>query len=134
LVDGKLIGIVFSNLAYRSNPLIIRYGERPTLADERLVFVAALLPHRIFKGYATPSLKVVGEVNGVRVRNLKHVVEILRDATGEYIEFTFVANHPERTVFNPQEALRATEEVLDSNRIRNQCSADLMTLWQRKVK
>jgi S1-C subfamily serine protease len=121
-------------LAYRNNALIVRYGERPKIEDERLVFVAALLPHRIFKGYATPSLKVVGEVNGVQVRNLKHLIEILRDATGEYTEFTFIANHPERIVFKRQEALRATEEVLDSNGIRNQCSADLMTVWQRKGK
>jgi hypothetical protein len=86
-----------------------------------LVFVAALLPHRIYKGYATSASKVVGEVNGVRVRSLKHLVEILRDATGEYTEFTFVANHPERIVFKREEALRATEEVLDNNGIRNQC-------------
>ncbi len=121
-------------LAYRSNPLIVRYGERPKFEGERLVFVAALLPHRTFKGYASPGSKVVGEVNGVRVRNLKHLVEILRDATGEYTEFTFVANHPERIVFKREEALRATEEVLDNNGIRNQCSADLITRWQRKAK
>jgi hypothetical protein len=121
-------------LAHRSNPLIVRFGERPTSAEERLVFVAALLPHRIFKGYSAPNLKVVGDVNGIRVQNLKHLVEILRDATDEYIEFNFVANHPERIVFKRQEALRATNEVLDNNAIRNQCSADLMSVWQRKGK
>jgi hypothetical protein len=99
-----------------------------------LVFVAALLPLRIFKGYSAPNLKVVGDVNGVRVQNPKHLVEILRDTTDEYIEFTFVANHPERIVFKRQEALRATDEALDNNAIRNQCSADLMSVWQRKDK
>ena len=79
-------------------------------------------------------MKVVGDVNSVRFRNPKHLVEILRDATDEYIEFTFVANHPERIVFKRQEALRATDEVLDNNAIRNQCSADLMSVWQRKGK
>ncbi len=119
-------------LAYRSNPLIVRYGERPTFEGERLVFVASVLPHRIFKGYASPGAKVVGEVNGVKVHNLKHLVEILRDATGEYTEFTFVANHPERIVFKREEARRATEEVLESNGIRAQCSADLIKLFPGK--
>ena len=119
-------------LAHRSSPLIVRFGERPSFEGERLVFIAALLPHRIFKGYSSPGMKVVGEVNGIRVRNLAHLVEILRDATDGYTEFTTVANHPERIVFKREEALRATEEVLENNGIRNQCSANLSGLWQRK--
>jgi hypothetical protein len=75
-------------------------------------------------------LKVVGEANGVRVRNLKHLVEILRDATGDYVELTFMANHPERMVFRRTEALRATDEVLERNAIRTQGSANLLNSWR----
>ena len=91
-------------------------------------------PGKFAKRYASPTSKVVGEVNGVRVRNLKHLVEIVRDAKSEYIEFSFVGNHPERIVFKREEAVRATEDVLEINGIRNQCSAELRGVWQRKAK
>ena len=90
--------------------------------------------HRIFKGYRGGPYRVVDEVNGVRIRNLKHMVEILRDAGGEYVEFTFQTNVQERIVFRREEALRATEEVLSSNGVRDQCSADLIKVWQAKGK
>jgi S1-C subfamily serine protease len=122
-------------LTFRSNPLVSRAGERPATPGERLVFVAEpTFPHRIYKGYAPSFGKVVGQVNGVRVRNLKHMVEILRDSTGEFTEILFLANHPERIIFRRQEALQATEEILANNGIRSQCSADLSSVWQPQKK
>jgi hypothetical protein len=76
----------------------------------------------------------VGEVNGTPVRNLKHMVEIIRDADGEFVDISFQNKGRGRIVFRREEALRATEEVLASNGIRNQCSADLVKVWQAKGK
>jgi S1-C subfamily serine protease len=118
-------------LATRSNPLITRYGDRPAFDGERLVYIAnPTFPHRIFNGYRGGFSKVVDEVNGVRIRNLRHMVEVLRDADGEYVEINFRTNVQELIVFRREEALRATEEVLSENGIRDQCSADLVKVWR----
>jgi S1-C subfamily serine protease len=116
--------------AYVGNPLIRRYGDRTAFADERLVILAhPMLTHKISTGYKSPTGAAVAEVNGVRIHNLKHLVETLRDATGEFVEFSFHGKSSELIVFKRQEALDATEEILNDNSIRQQCSADVAPVW-----
>jgi hypothetical protein len=125
----------FSMLAIlgSANPLLTRYGDRPAFSDERIVIVAhPMLSHKIGKGYNDTYTNSVAEVNGVRVKNLKHLVEIIRDATGEHIEFTFQGNDTDMIVFNRTEAIAATEEILDDNSIRQQCSSDIAPIWNKK--
>ncbi len=124
---------VAMTLAQNGNPLSARLGDRPAFDGERLVTLGEpVFPHKIVQGYRRLVRKVVGEVNGVRVRNLKHLVEIVRDARGEYVEITFLTNIPEVVVFRREEALRATEDVLSNNGIRNQLSPDLVPVWKAK--
>jgi PDZ domain len=70
--------------------------------------------------------------NIARSRNLKHMVEVLRDATGEFIEFTFDGNETDTVVFKRKEVLDSTEEVLSDNGIRQQYSADIAPIWNQK--
>jgi hypothetical protein len=88
-----------------------------------------MFPHRIAQGYKNPFLLAVDEVNGVRVRNLRHLVETLRDAKGEYVEFTFHGQRTDKYVFRRPEALAATDEVLSDNGVRQQCSEDIAPVW-----
>jgi len=114
------------------NPPFTRLGERPTFPAERIVIVAQpMLTHRIGKGYNNPYADAIAEVNGVRVRNLKHLVELLRDATGPFIEFTFACKYTDTIVFKRQEAMDATEEILADNSIRQQCSSDIAPVWNQ---
>ena len=123
-----------NHLATTNSPLITRFGARPAFPGERLVYLSCPpFSHRILSGYQRGHFKVVAEINGVPVRNLKHMVELLRDARGEFVEFGFHTLHPERIVFRREEALRATEEVLSRSGIREQCSADLREVWQGKT-
>ena len=77
-----------------------------------------LFPHRISKGYTSPASYVVDAVDGTKVRNLRHLVELLRDSKGERTTITFIDKSSEVFVFDRKEVLDATEEILDENGIR----------------
>jgi hypothetical protein len=126
----------FPSLLYSGNPMYTRYGDRPAFPDERIVIIAyPMFTHKISKGYDVSYSAAVAEVNGVRIRNLKHMVEVIRGATGEFIEFTFQGKTTDAIVFYRKEALEATEEILNDNGIRHQCSPDIAPVWnQAKAK
>jgi S1-C subfamily serine protease len=122
----------FSGLLYSKNPMYTRYGDRPSFPDERIVVIAyPMFTHKISKGYNVEYSAAVAEVNGIRIRNLKHMVEVIRGATEEFIEFTFQGKTTDAIVFNRKEALDATEEILNDNGIRQQCSPDIAPVWNQ---
>jgi S1-C subfamily serine protease len=115
---------------YSGNPMFVRYGDRPAFPGERLVIIGhPMFTHSISKGYRTSYGTALAEINGVRIRNLKQMVEVLRDATGEYVEFTFHGKFTEAIVFKRKDAQAATEEILRDNGIREQCSPDVAPVW-----
>jgi S1-C subfamily serine protease len=118
-------------LAIMGSPLVTRRGDRPSFEGEELVVVTSpMFPNAISKGYDNPFSKVVKEINGVRVRNLHHFVELLRDTKQKYTTIGFNERFSETIVFDHREALKATEEVLTDNGIRQQASEDLMEVWR----
>jgi S1-C subfamily serine protease len=122
-------------ILYQANPMFTRYSDRPAFPGERIVIVPhPMFTHKMSKGYEDPYADAVAEVNGIHVRNLKHLVEVIRDATGEYLEFTFQGRATYTLVFKRQEALDATDEVLSDNGIRQQCSPDIAPIWNEGKK
>jgi S1-C subfamily serine protease len=120
-------------LALIASPLITRRGDLPHFEGEELVVVTSpMFPHRIGKGYDNPLSKVVKDINGVPVKNLRHMVELLRDSKEKYTVIRFDDKFSETMVFNHQEALRATEEILSDNGVRQQASDDLIAVWSKK--
>jgi len=116
------------------SPLVTRRYDKPAFENEELVVVASpLFPHRITKGYDDPNRAVLSEVNGVPVKNLRHLVEILRDSPDEQVSFKFassgVLTH-ETMVFNRAELFDATGKILEENGIRYPYSSDLRAVWE----
>lgn len=116
------------------SPLFTRRYDRPAFENEELVAVVSpLFPHRITRGYDDPNRSVLSEVNGVPVKNLRNLVEILRDNRDEQISFKFAAagvlTH-ETMVFNRRELMEATDKILEENGIRFPYSADLRPVWE----
>ena len=91
-----------------------------------------MFTHKIGQGYEIAYTPAIAEVDGVRIRNLKHMVEVIRDSTVEFIEFTFHSNQTDMIVFKRKEALAATEEILADNGIRQHCLDDLAPIWNQK--
>jgi len=75
---------------------------------------------------------VVEKVNGIPIKNLKHLVEVLRDAQGEFITIEFNNRGGETLVFPRAAMVAATDDILSDNGIRSQGSADTLALWYAK--
>lgn len=122
------------SMGRRPSPLVTRRFDKPTFDNEELIIVASpLFPHRITQGYDDPNRAVLSEVNGVQIKNLRHLVEILRDNRDEQISFKFassgVLTH-ETMVFNRAELMEATAKILEENGIRYPYSPDLRAVWE----
>jgi S1-C subfamily serine protease len=115
------------------SPLVTRRGDKPAFDGEGLVIVSSpFFPHKLSNGYDNPISRVVESVNGQRVKNLKHLTEILRDSKDDFLTFEFSGRGMEAIVFSRKECLDATEEILTDNGVRAQGSADTMSVWNAK--
>ena len=121
-------------LTYIGSPLIGRIGDKPAFPGERLVVVPCpFFPHRLSKGYGNPSWQVLKTVNHYPVKNLAHLVEMLRDLKDDFVTFEFdTRSSGESIVFPRAEMVSATENILNDNGVRSQGSADVMTIWNAK--
>jgi S1-C subfamily serine protease len=118
-----------------TSPLITRRMDRPAFPDEELVVVSSpFLPHRLAKGYGSPAGRVVKTVNGIPIRNLRHLVEVLRDSREAFVTFELLGRFGEDLVFPRKETLAATEEILGDNGIRSQGSPDVLAVWSEKTR
>jgi len=125
---------IMGRLGFATGPLVKRVLDRPAFEGEALVVVSSpLFPHRLSKGYGNPAARVVKAVNGVSIRNLAHLVEILRDSRDEFISVDFYGRDAEALVFRRSEILAATDEILTDNGVRSQGSSDVLALWKAKA-
>lgn len=117
-----------SFLSAMDSPLIGRTTDKPEFEGEELV-VFRMLPHRVTKGYGNMPFGVVDKINDVSVKNLKHLVELLRDCKDEFITYEIAGNY-ETVVFRTSDMEDTTEEVLSDEGIRYQFSKDLQSVWE----
>lgn len=113
-------------LASNDSPLVERMTDTANEPGEQLVIVPApFFPHRLTKGYEIGLVPVLESVNGEKVKNLKHLAELLDSIDDEYTEFVFAGSSNETLVFRTDELREATDEVLDDGGIRSDRSDDL---------
>jgi hypothetical protein len=119
-------------LSFLGSPLITRRSDKPAFPGEELVvFSSPFFPHKLAKGYDNPVSRVVRTVNGVTIKNLRHLVEVLRDSKEEFLTFEF-AGKGETLVFPHKELVASTEDILSDNGIRDQASPGLLEVWNAK--
>jgi S1-C subfamily serine protease len=112
---------VMAGLSARGSPLVTRATDQPKFPGEGLVIIPSpFFPNTLDEGYGDPRSQVVKAVNGIQVKNLNHLVEILRDAKGEFITVEFYTLYSETMIFPRTEMLTATDEILNDNGIRSQ--------------
>lgn len=135
-VDGlRLYRQARPDLFGLSGPLTARLADKVRFPGEELVVVTSpLFQHKITQGYDQPLGQVVASVNGKAVRNLAHLVELLRDSSDEYLTFRFAEEGAEVLVFRRDELERATDEILEDNGIRpgRRGSEEVMKVWEAK--
>lgn len=119
-------------LLLQESPLITRLQDSVAFQGEELVMVTCMLPHKTMVGYEDPSGNVVSRVNGVPIKNLPHLLAVLRSSTDRYIEMKFAEKYTETLVFDREEMARSTNAVIADNGIRQPCSRELANLWNAK--
>lgn len=113
-----------------NSPIIKRLYDRPSEEGEELVVIATrMFPHSSTKGYDNRPFGVVAKVNGVEIKNLRQLGEVLRDNKDEFLQFE-MADRNEALVFRRSEIEAATEQILTDEGIRYQASESLRDLWE----
>ncbi len=124
---------ILSRFAAQENPLLTRMADEPAFPGEGLVVISSpFFPHKLAQGYSNPRAQIVKSVNGIRVKNLNHLVEILRDAKNEFITIECDTRFGETMIFPRKEMLAATEDILTDNGVRSQGSPDTLAVWNAK--
>jgi S1-C subfamily serine protease len=119
--------------SFNANPLVTRRGDQPDFDHEELVVIAApFFPHKLVGGYGPHFGAVVESVNGVHVKSLHHLVQMLRDLKDDNVVLRFDQRYGETMVLPRKAMLDATDGILQDNGIRMQGSADMMAVWNGK--
>jgi hypothetical protein len=121
---------------YSSNsPMVRRRFDRARFPGEELVVVTApMFRHKIAKGYDDPVGRVVSMVNKVKIKNLRHLVETLRDCKDEFVTFRFAEEGSAVLVFDRKEMDKVTREILEDHGIApsRRGSKDMLDVWEKK--
>jgi S1-C subfamily serine protease len=130
---SKYSGSILSHLCALANPLVTRLSDQPAFPDEGLVLISSpFFPHKLAQGYSNPRSQVVKKVNGITVKNLHHLVEILRDSKDEFITVECNTRYGETMIFPRAQMVAATEDILNDNGVRSQGSPDTLEIWNAK--
>jgi S1-C subfamily serine protease len=135
---GEAISLYFrlNPALYENNsPLVTRRFDRAQFEGEELVVVTRpMFDHKIAKGYDDPVGRVVKEVNGVKIKNLVHLVETIRDSTDTYLTFRFADEGNDILVFDRKEMNSVTEEIMEENGIapRRRGSPEVLKVWEKR--
>lgn len=120
-------------LAARQSPIIRRAGEAPKFEGEELVTICPpFLPHKLTKGYELQYFAVIKSINGTPVKNLRHMVELIKNSTDEFLTFEWDDDATETMVFNRQELMDSCDEIYEDNGIRSPVSDELKSIWDKK--
>jgi len=108
-------------------------SDQPAFPGEGLVVISSpFFPHKLAQGYSNPRAEVVKTVNGIKVKNLNHLVEILRDSKDEFIRVECENRFGETMVFPRAQMIAATDDILTDNGVRAQGSPDTLAVWNAK--
>ncbi len=134
VLSGGNNGLMLMNLLSQTgSPLITRRSDLPAFEGEELVMIPSpFFTHALAKNYSPPVMRIVTSINEISVKNLRHLVEIIRDSKEEFIRIELAGKGPETPVFRRREMIAATEQILNDNGIRAQGSPDMLSVWERK--
>jgi S1-C subfamily serine protease len=116
----------------QGSPLLRRIDDSPEFEGEELVVVTAFFPHKLTRGYNDPTAQVVKSIDGITVKNLAQMVEILRDGKSPFVIVDFDGRNTDTLVFRRADMLADSDEILTDNNVRSQGSADVMAIWNAK--
>ncbi len=113
-------------------PLVSRCDDLPKFEGERLVVVTSVFQHKLSENYPSPVTQVVKALNGIPIKNLAHLVQVLRDCKEQFVSIDFFGRYSDSLVFPREQMLEDTDAILTDNNVHNQGSPDMMAVWSAK--
>jgi hypothetical protein len=136
IISGTIAGNNGINATMRlldqDTPLVTRCADFPKFDGERLVIVTAFFKHKLTEGYLNPISQVVKTVNGIPIKNLPSMVQVLRDCKDKFVSIDFFGRYSGTLVFPREEMLADSEAILADNNVRSQGSPAMMAIWNAK--
>jgi S1-C subfamily serine protease len=87
------------------------YQKRKTADyDEPVVSLSTIFPHEVNRGYF-PVSNVLERVNGIKIKNFKHLVNILNNMSDEFTIFEFLEKR--KVILNTKDAKKSIKDILD---------------------
>jgi S1-C subfamily serine protease len=129
MVVGQAARLWTPILLEQGSPLLRRFNDYSAYEGEQLVVATTFFPHKLSRGYSNPTAEVVKTVNGVAVKNLAHLVELLRDGKDPFVTIDFDGRNTDTLVFRRSEMVADSDEILTENNVRTQGSPDMMAIW-----
>jgi S1-C subfamily serine protease len=117
-------------LAVTGSPIALRGDDERSFDGEELVVARDFLPHPITKGYEITYRPTVKSVNGEKIKSLAHMIEVIKGSDEQFLVFEFFDKGQETLVFDREEMIEATEEILEDNSIRRQGSERFEDAWE----
>jgi hypothetical protein len=116
-----------------TSPLVQRQNDKVRFPGEELVVVSSpMFRHKCVRGYSDPVGQVVEDINGVKIKNLRHLVEVLNACKEDFVTFGFAGERAEVLVLSRMAMAEVTREVMEENGILHRGSAELVKLWEPK--
>ncbi|MEW6744760.1 MAG: trypsin-like peptidase domain-containing protein [Planctomycetota bacterium] len=103
--------------------------QRREQGEELVVTCCPILPHKLTKGYDIGMLWVVTRLNGQVIRNLRQMIELIKQNKEEFLVFEFGEMGDGKVVLDPALVEQYASEILRNNNIAAPCSEDLRDLW-----
>lgn len=136
LISGVIAGGAGLNATARlldqDSPLVTRCADFPKLEGERLVVVTSFFQHKLAGSYASPVTQVVQSINGIPIKNLAHLVQVLRDCREKFVSVDFFGRYATTLVFPREEMVADTDAILTDNNVHSQGSPDMLAIWKAK--
>ncbi len=93
--------------------------------DEEVVVLVRVLPAEVNYGYHGIKNWVVEKVNGVTIRNISHLVQVVENESAANEFITFENPYGKKVVFSSKEAKASRDKLLTTYQINKDRSADL---------
>jgi len=84
------------------------------------------------RGTVNPIARVVKTVNGISIRNLSHLVQVLRDSNDEFDVITYWGKGNESMVFPRKKCGTRRMKFSPITGFRSQGSQQVLTVWGAK--
>ncbi len=111
----KIWGSEWYNQSYDYFTQYYFYNNQKTEEKESIVVLSIVLSSSVNSGYEDFSLEIVDKVNGIPIRSFREFVDLVDNATGEFIEFRTNLGHV--IILNRDEVAASSSEIMYTYRI-----------------